>query len=288
MLMNMKELLTVADKNGFAVPAFNIGSEAILKGVVESANEKNAPVILAIHPTELDFLGDSFISTCIQEANKSKVPMVIHLDHGGTFEQILRAIRCGFTSVMIDASHLSYEENIAITKKVVEVARVSNVSVEAELGTIGTTGDSYEGGADDIIYTNPEQAKDFIVKTGIDSLAVAIGTAHGIYPKDKKPELKLDLLKTIRDTVDIPLVLHGGSSNPDDEIAKSVKIGISKINISSDIKFAFYKKCREVLAENPGWIEPNTIYPPCIEEMKKVIEFKMELFNDIGKASLYR
>ncbi len=287
MLMNMKELLAVADKNGFAVPAFNIGSESILKGVVESANEKNAPVILAIHPTELEFLGDSFTKTCIEEANKSKVPMVIHLDHGGSFEQILRAIRCGFTSVMIDASHMSYEDNIAITKKVVEVAKVSDVSVEAELGTIGSTGDSYEGGADDIIYTNPEQAKDFIEKTGIDSLAVAIGTAHGIYPKDKKPELKLDLLKTIRDTVDIPLVLHGGSSNPDDEIAKSVKIGISKINISSDIKFAFYKKCREVLSENPGWIEPNAIYPPCIAEMRKVIEYKMELFNDIGKASLY-
>ena len=284
----MKELLAVADKNGFAVPAFNIGSEAILKGVVESANEKNAPVILAIHPTELEFLGDSFIKTCIEEANKSKVPMVIHLDHGGTFEEVLRAIRCGFTSVMIDASHLSYEENIAITKKVVEVAKVSNVSVEAELGTIGTTGENFEGGADDIIYTNPEQAKDFIEKTGIDSLAVAIGTAHGIYPKDMKPELKLDLLKTIRDTVDIPLVLHGGSSNPDDEIAQSVKIGISKINISSDIKFAFYKKCREVLAENPGWIEPNAIYPPCIEAMKEVVEFKMNLFNDIGKAELYK
>ncbi|MEE1351454.1 MAG: ketose-bisphosphate aldolase [Clostridia bacterium] len=288
MLMNMKELLAVADKNGFAVPAFNIGSEAILKGVVESANEKNAPVILAIHPTELEFLGDSFIKTCIEEANKSKVPMVIHLDHGGTFEEVLRAIRCGFTSVMIDASHLSYEENIAITKKVVEVAKVSNVSVEAELGTIGTTGENFEGGANDIIYTNPEQAKDFIEKTGIDSLAVAIGTAHGIYPKDMKPELKLDLLKTIRDTVDIPLVLHGGSSNPDDEIAQSVKIGISKINISSDIKFAFYKKCREVLAENPGWIEPNAIYPPCIEAMKEVVEFKMNLFNDIGKAELYK
>ena len=288
MLMNMKELLAVADKNGFAVPAFNIGSEAILKGVVESANEKNAPVILAIHPTELEFLGDSFIKTCIEEANKSKVPMVIHLDHGGTFEEVLRAIRCGFTSVMIDASHLSYEENIAITKKVVEVAKVSNVSVEAELATIGTTGENFEGGANDIIYTNPEQAKDFIEKTGIDSLAVAIGTAHGIYPKDMKPELKLDLLKTIRDTVDIPLVLHGGSSNPDDEIAQSVKIGISKINISSDIKFAFYKKCREVLAENPGWIEPNAIYPPCIEAMKEVVEFKMNLFNDIGKAELYK
>lgn len=288
MLMNMKELLSVADKNEFAVPAFNIGSLSILRGVVESAEEHKAPVILAIHPTELEFLGDSFISTCIQEANRSRVPMVIHLDHGGSFEQVLRAIRCGFTSVMIDASHMSYEDNIAITKKVVEVAKVSDVSVEAELGTIGTTGDSYEGGASEVIYTDPAQAKDFIEKTGIDSLAVAIGTAHGIYPKDKKPELKLDLLKKIRDTVDIPLVLHGGSSNPDKEIAESVKIGISKINISSDIKFAFYKKCREVLQENPGWMEPNAIYPPCIEAMKEVIEFKMRLFNDIGKADLYK
>lgn len=288
MLINMKEMLAVADKNGFAVPAFNIGSEAILKGVIESANEKDAPVILAIHPTELEFLGDSFIKTCIEEAYKSKVPMVIHLDHGGKFEEVLRAIHCGFTSVMIDASHLAYEENVAITKKVVEVAKPLNVSVEAELGTIGTTGESYEGGTSDIIYTDPTLAKDFVSKTGIDSLAVAIGTAHGIYPKNMKPKLKLDLLKTIRDTVDIPLVLHGGSSNPDDEIAASVKIGISKINISSDIKFAFYKKCREVLAENPKWIEPNAIYPPCIEAMKEVVEFKMSLFNDIGKASLYR
>ena len=214
--------------------------------------------------------------------------MVIHLDHGGKFEEILRAIRCGFTSVMIDASHMSYEDNIAITKKVVEVAHPSNVSVEAELGTIGTTGESYEGGADDIIYTDPKQADDFIKRTGIDSLAVAIGTAHGIYPKNMKPELKLDLLKTIRDTVDVPLVLHGGSSNPDKEIAESVKIGISKINISSDIKFAFYKKCREVLNDNPGWIEPNAIYPPCIEAMKEVVEFKMNLFNDIDKAKLYK
>lgn len=288
MLINMKEMLAPADKNGFAVPAFNIGSEAILKGVIESAEEKNAPVILAIHPTELEFLGDSFIKTCIDEAHKSKVPMVIHLDHGGKFEEILRAIRCGFTSAMIDASHLPYEENVALTKKVVEVARPLGVSVEGELGTIGSTGDSYEGGANDIIYTDPEQAKDFVEKTGIDSLAVAIGTAHGIYPKDMKPELKLDLLEKIRKNVDIPLVLHGGSSNPDKEIAESVKIGISKINISSDIKVALYKKCREVLSENPKWIEPNTIYPPCIKAMREVVEFKMNLFNDIDKANLYR
>ena len=288
MLMNMKELLAVADKNEFAVPAFNIGSEAILRGVLESAAEKNAPVILAIHPTELDFIGDSFLLTIREEAHKSPVPVVIHLDHGGSFDDCMRAIRCGFTSVMIDASHLPYEENVALTKKVVEVAKPLGVSVEGELGTIGTTGESYEGGASEIIYTDPAQAKDFVERTGIDSLAVAIGTAHGIYPKDKKPELKLDLLKTIRETVDIPLVLHGGSSNPDKEIAESVRIGISKINISSDIKQAFYKKCREVLEANPGFREPNEIYPPCIQAMKEVIEFKMNLFNDIGKAGLYK
>lgn len=288
MLINMKDLLEVADNNQFAVPAFNIGSGQILKGVVESANETNTPVILALHPTELGFLEDSFVASCVEEANKSKVPMVIHLDHGGTFEEILRAIRCGFTSVMIDASHKPYEENIAITKKVVEVAKVSNVSVEAELGTIGTTGESYEGGADEIIYTDPVQTKDFVTQTAVDTLAVAIGTAHGIYPKDKKPELKLDLLKTIRKTVSIPLVLHGGSSNSNDEIAKAVQIGISKINISSDIKAAYYKKCRQLLAENPGWMEPNAIYPPCIEAMKTVVEEKMKLFNAIGKANLYK
>ena len=288
MLMNMKELLCVADKNEFAVPAFNIGSAMILKGVVQSAEEKNAPVIFAIHPTELEFLGESFIKTCIEEAHKLKVPAVIHLDHGASFEDACRAIRCGFTSVMIDASHMSYEDNIAITKKVVEVAKISGVSVEAELGTIGNTGESYEGGTSKIIYTDPDMANDFAKKTGIDSLAVAIGTAHGIYPKGMKPELKLDLLKTIREKVDIPLVLHGGSSNPDKEIAESVKIGISKINISSDIKYAFYEKCREVLSQNPKMIEPNAIYPPCIEAMKKVIEYKMELFNDIGQAKLYK
>jgi len=290
MLINMKEMLTVAQENGFAVPAFNIGSGQILKAVVESANERQAPVILAIHPDELSFLEDSFVASCIEEANKSTVPMVIHLDHGGTFQQALRAIRCGFTSVMIDASHLSYEENIAITKKVVEVSHPLNVSVESELGTIGTTGTTgtyLEGKENVIIYTDPELAKDFVDRTGVDSLAVAIGTAHGIYPKGMKPELKLDLLKVLRQKVEVPLVLHGGSSNSDTEIAKAVTLGISKINISSDLKAAYYKKCREVLAENVGWYEPNAIYPPCIKAAREVIEFKMGLFNDIDKAKCY-
>jgi len=284
----MKELLKVAQKNQFAVPAFNIGSGQILTAVVQSAEKMQCPVILAIHPDELSFLGDSFIESCIAEANATKVPMVIHLDHGGSFEQVMRAIQCGFTSVMIDGSHLSYEDNIAITKTVVGAAHPIHVSVEAELGTIGTTGTSAEGGANEIIYTDSKLAKDFVAKTGIDTLAVAIGTAHGIYPKGMKPKLKLDLLKEIRDVVRVPLVLHGGSSNADEEIAESVKIGISKINISSDVKAAYYKKVREVLKDNEGWYEPNAIYPPCIAAAREVIEFKMNLFNAVDKVKLYK
>ncbi|MCC0715092.1 ketose-bisphosphate aldolase [Clostridioides sp. ES-S-0077-01] len=287
MLINMKEMLKVAQENQFAVPAFNIGSGQILKAVVQSANEKKAPVILAIHPNELSFLGDSFVASCIEEANKSKIPMVIHLDHGANKEQILRAIRCGFTSVMIDGSHLPYEENVAISREVVEIAKGLNVSVEGELGTIGTTGTSGEGGSDEIIYTNPQLARDFVEKTGVDTLAIAIGTAHGIYPKEFKPELRLDLLKEIKEVVDIPLVLHGGSSNPDEEIAQAVKLGVCKVNISSDVKSAYYKKCREVLEQNPSLYEPDAIYPQCIETAREVIEFKMNLFNDIDKLKCF-
>lgn len=287
MLMNMKELLSVAKKEGFAVPAFNTSSNMILRGVMEGAKEKQAPVIIAIHPDELSFVEDSFIASVKEEAAKTDVPVVIHLDHGGTFEQIIRAIKCGFTSVMIDASTLSFEENIAITKKVVEVAHPVNVSVEAELGTIGTTGNGEEEGTNEIIYTNPNDAKEFVERTGVDTLAVAIGTCHGIYPKDMKPELKLDLLKTIKGIVDVPLVLHGGSANPDKEIAESVKLGICKINISSDIKNAFYEKCREILKEDLGAREPNAIYLPCIDAMKEVVYDKIKLFNAEDKVKCY-
>jgi fructose-bisphosphate aldolase class II len=288
MLMNMKELLSVANEQYFAVPAFNIGTGQILKAVIECCEAKKAPVILAIHPLELEFQGDNFIASCIAAASKSRVPMAIHLDHGSKIEQIYRAINDGFTSVMIDASHMTYEENIAISKKVVEIAHPLNISVEAELGTIGTTGTGGEYGADKIIYTDPDKAKEFVEKTGVDTLAIAIGTAHGIYPKGVKPELKLDLLKEIKSKVSAPLVLHGGSSNPDDEIAESVRRGINKINISSDIKAAFYKQCRKTLDENPNTYEPFQVYPESIQAMKAVIDFKIDLFNDADKMKYYK
>lgn len=286
MLMNMKDLLAIAHANCFAVPAFNISSNMLLRGVLEASEEKQSPVILAIHPDELSFVRPSFVKSAVEEANKATVPVCIHLDHGSSLGQVMEAIQCGFTSVMIDASTLPFEENVEICRTVVEIAHSVNVSVEGELGTIGTTGPEAEAGSDVIIYTNPDDVVTFVEATGVDTLAVAIGTSHGIYPKDKKPELKLDLLKEIQSRVNIPLVLHGGSSNSDDEVAAAVKLGINKVNISSDIKDAFYQKCREVLSD-PVLREPNSIYPPCIEAMKEVAYHKIELFNASGKAALY-
>lgn len=286
MLMNMKDILAVANANYFAVPAFNTSSNMILKGIIEASEEMQAPVIIAIHPDELSFVRASFVKSVIEEAHKATVPVCIHLDHGASIDQVVEAIQSGFTSVMIDASTRSLEDNIAICKRVAELAHAVNVSVEGELGTIGTTGPEAEAGAEEIIYTNPSNAVTFVEATGVDCLAIAIGTSHGIYPKDKKPELELNLLKEIKSKVNIPLVLHGGSANKDSEIAESVKLGINKINISSDIKDAFYKKCREVLAD-PVIREPNSIYPPCIKAMKEVAYQKIDLFNAKGKAKLY-
>ena len=287
MLMNMKDLLAVANEHNFAVPAFNVSSNMILKGVMHTCEEMQAPVIIAIHPDELSFVEDSFVKAVIEEAHKATVPVCIHLDHGAKFEQVLRAIQDGFTSVMIDGAHLPFEENIAITKKVVEVAHPVNVSGEAELGTIGTADDYGEAGSKKIIYTEVDDAVKFIKETDIDCLAIAIGTAHGLYPKDRKPKLALDRLKEIKAAVSIPLVLHGGSGNPDDEIAQSVKLGVNKINISSDIKDAFYQECRIVL-QDKAIREPMAIYPKCIDAMNEVVRHKINLFDDADKVKFYK
>lgn len=287
MLMNMKDLLTVAQKNHFAVPAFNIGSDQLLKAVMKTVKELKSPVILEMSPDEFNFVGYAQTQAMLYEAAHTDVPVCIHLDHGDSYETVVRAIQAGMTSVMIDASKLPYEENVAITKKVVETAHIANVSVESELGTIGTTGNSIEGGTEGVIYTVPEEAKQFIEDTGIDTFACAIGTAHGIYPKDMKPKLRIDILKDITDQVSVPLVLHGGSSNKDEEIAEAVKNGICKINISSDIKVAFYEQARKTLNENPGYREPLEIYPAAMEACGKVCADKIRLFNSQDKVKCY-
>jgi fructose-bisphosphate aldolase, class II len=286
MLTTGKVILDVANEHSFAVPAFNISDYAMFNGIIEISEEKKAPVILGIHPDEVNHVGAEMIAAVTQRAHRSPVPIAIHWDHGANYEQILTAIHSGFTSVMIDGSMLPFEENIAISRKVVHTAHAVGLSVEGELGTIGQTDSEAEDGSDAIIYTNPEDALTFVESTGVDSLAIAIGTSHGIYPKAMRPELKLDLLKEIKNKLNMPLVLHGGSNNPDDEIAEAVRLGINKINISSDIKVAYHMKMREVLADE-SLREPLTIQPPCIEAMKVVAGQKIDLFETAGKASLY-
>ncbi|MBC1349505.1 ketose-bisphosphate aldolase [Listeria welshimeri] len=287
MLVNMKQLLEVAKENKFAVGAFNVADSNFLRVVVEEAEKNNAPAIIAVHPTELDFTKDDFFQYVLARIKNSPVPFVLHLDHGDNMGDVMRAVRCGFSSVMIDGSLLPFEENIRVTKEVVDVCHKLGVSVEGELGTIGKTGNSIEGGVSEIIYTKPEEAEEYISRTGVDTLAVAIGTAHGIYPKDKEPKLRLDILKEIKEVVNIPLVLHGGSANPDAEIAAAVEIGIQKVNISSDYKYAFYKKCREILSTTELW-DANAIYPECINAAKEVVQYKMELFQSINQVKKYQ
>jgi fructose-bisphosphate aldolase class II len=278
--------LDVANEYFFAVPAFNISDYAMFNGIVDISEEKNAPLIVGIHPDEVEHVGVEMITAVRQRAHRSSVPIAIHWDHGANYKQILIAIQSGFTSVMIDGSMLRFEENVAISRRVTDSAHAVGLSVEGELGTIGQTDNEAEDGSNVIIYTNPDDASSFVESTAVDSLAVAIGTSHGIYPTAMKPELKLDLLKEIKDTVSIPLVLHGGSNNPDDEVAEAVKLGINKINISSDIKVAYHTKMREVLADQ-NLREPLIIQPPCIDAMKVVAGQKIDLFGAAGKASLY-
>ena len=287
MLMNIKQILSVANERNFAIPAFNIGTNQILNAVIECCEAKKAPVILAIHPKELAFQGDTFMASCVAAAQAARVPVCIHMDHSSSIEQILHAVRTGFTSVMMDASDKPFAENVALVKKTVEIAHPLGITVEGELGTIGTTGNDTEGGTTEIIYTNPDDAVKFVQETGIDCLAIAIGTAHGIYPKGFKPKLKLDLLKQIKSKVNIPLVLHGGSANPDGEIAMSVKLGINKINISSDTKDAMYQQMRKTLAADPYIREPFELYIEPIQAMKKVIDHKIDLFDATDKVKYY-
>jgi fructose-bisphosphate aldolase class II len=282
-----KSILDVANANNFAIPAFNISDWAMFNGIIDISEELSAPVIVAIHPDEVSHITTDLIAAMHSRAHRASVPVAIHWDHGGTYEQMITAIKAGFTSVMIDASLLPFDENVALTRKVVEAAHAVGIQVEGELGTIGAN-DSYgESGAAEIIYTNPDDAVRFVQETGVDSLAIAIGTSHGLYPAEKNPELRHDLLEQIKAAVGIPLVLHGGSSNPDSELRRAVELGVNKINISSDIKVSYHNRMREILGTDERLREPNAIQPEPIAAMKVTAAEKIRLFGADGKADLY-
>lgn len=283
MLVTGKELLQHADKNGYAVGAFNVNNMEIVQAIIEAAEETQSPVILQASQGGLKYAGVEYIAELGKvAARNASVPVAIHLDHGTDFVQIMQCIRHGFTSVMIDGSQYDLEGNIAITKKVVEVARAVGISVEAELGKIGGTEDDIVVDHKDALHTDPDEAVRFVRETDVDFLAIAIGTAHGKYHGE--PEIDFDRLKEIRSKVDIPLVLHGSSGVAYDDLRKAISMGISKINIDTDVRIAFTKGVSDVIKANPDEFDPRKIIGPAREVMKKAIMEKMEVFGSVGKA----
>lgn len=283
MLVTGKEILEHAHKHNYAVGAFNVNNMEIVQAIIEAAEETNSPVILQASQGGIKYAGIEYISALGKvAARKAKVPVALHLDHGTDFDQIMLCIRHGFTSVMIDGSKYDLQGNINITKKVIEVAHAVGVSVEAELGKIGGTEDDITVDEKDATLTDPKEAKTFVDETGVDYLAIAVGTAHGVYKGE--PKLDFDRIKVIKELLGIPLVLHGSSGVPADAIKKAVSLGINKINIDTDLRVAFTQAIKDYNEKNPDNIDPRKVLIPAKEAMKEVIKEKMILFGSAGRA----
>ncbi len=283
MLVSSKELLLDAQKHGYAVGAFNTNNLEITHAIIRAAEAKKAPILIQISAGAIRYAGLDFLPMIArQAAMKASVPVAIHLDHGPSFELVMKALRVGFTSVMRDASKLPFEQNVAEVVKVVEAAHAVGVPVEAEIGKIGGAEEHVVVSEREALMTDPDEAARFVEASGCDFLAVAIGNAHGFYKGE--PKLDFDRLAAIREKVPVPLVLHGASGIPDEQIRKAVERGICKINIDTEIRYAFATTVRAFMAENPKQIDPRKILGPAIEAMQAVVERKIELFGSAGRA----
>jgi len=281
--VTLRELMDQAEAGKYAVGAFNCNNMEIIQAIITAAEREKSPVIVQASQGAIKYAGLAYIVAMTRvAAEAASVPVCLHLDHGTSFEQVMQCIRQGFSSVMIDGSKLPLEENIELTNRVLAVARAVGVSVEAELGKIGGTEDEVSVSDWEASLTDPEEAKYFVDKTGVDALAVAIGTAHGRYKG--VPKLDFPRLKKIRELTGVPLVLHGSSGVPDDAIRQAVELGVRKINIDTNIREAFVKGIREALEKNPDEIDPRKILGPAKEEMIAVIREKIRLFGSSGKA----
>lgn len=281
-LVTTKQLLSDAHEKGYAVGAFNVENMEMVQAVVAAAEELNSPVIMQTTPSTVKYADLAYFYANVKvAAEKARIPVVMHLDHGSSFELAMQALRTGYTSIMIDGSHESYEDNIAVTKSVVDACHPSEVPVEAELGKVGGKEDDLDGG-DDNPYTDPKQAKEFVERTGVDSLAVAIGTAHGVYKGI--PKLDVERLSEIRNVVSIPLVLHGTSGVPDEAVKECIKRGICKVNYATDLRIAFTKGVNKVLKENPDTIDPKKYNAAGREEVKQYVMNKIKVCGSDGKA----
>jgi tagatose 1,6-diphosphate aldolase GatY/KbaY len=273
-LVNTKEMLLKAQKEGYAVPAFNVHNLETIQVIVEAASELRSPVILAGTPGTFQYGGRDYIQAIAETAAKRyDVPIALHLDHHETLEDIQDSVELGTKSVMIDASHHPFEENIKIVKEVVDYAHQHGATVEAELGRLGGQEDDLVVDEADSFYTDPAAAKEFVERTGIDSLAVAIGTAHGLYKSE--PKLDFERLAQIKETVDVPLVLHGASGISVEDVRKAIELGCCKVNIATELKIPFSSAVRTYLVENEDANDPRKYMAPGKEAMKKVVKDKI-------------
>lgn len=282
-IVSTKEILLKAQKEGYAVPAFNIHNLETIQVVVETAAEMKSPVILAGTPSTLKYAGaDYIISIANAAAKKYDIPIAIHLDHFENTQIIKDYLDLGFKSAMIDASQESFEKNIEIVKEVVEYAHRFGATVEAELGRLGGQEDDLVVDEKDTMYTNSESAREFVERTGIDSLAVAIGTAHGLYKGE--PKLDFDRLKEIRDLVNVPLVLHGASDVPDNLVKEAIQLGICKVNVATDLKIPFASAVKKYFVEHPESSDPRQYMIPGKAAMKDVVIHKIKTCGSENRA----
>ncbi len=305
-LESLKRLYPAADRSRYAIGQFNVNNLEFVQAAIEAATEVKAPIILAASTSAIKYAGMDYLIAIVKAgAAKAPVPVVLHLDHGATFEDARNCVDAGFTSVMIDGSHLPFEKNIELTARVVEYAHAHDVSVEAELGRLGGIEDEVNVDAKDAHLTDPAQAVEFAQKTGVDALAVAVGTSHGAYKFKGEAKLDFERIALIKKMTKIPLVLHGASGVPesltqkiakyggklpgakglpDEAYRKAVECGINKINIDTDLRLTFVAEVRQVLAESPQEIDPRKILGPARQAIKEIIKSKITLLGSAGKA----
>lgn len=301
-----KDVLDKARREGYAVPSFNTNNLEITQAILETAESVRAPVFIQVSDGARKYAGLENLSNLVRDmASRVSVPVVLHLDHGADYKMVLQALRAGFTSVMIDASHHPFEENVHETKKCVEAAHAVGVSVEAELGRLQGIEDNIVVDAKDAFLTDPDEAARFVEATGIDYLAIAIGTSHGAYKGKGRPYIDHARLEQIAARVSLPLVLHGSSGVPqwlkdkmaatgadlgdptgihDEDVKKAIPNGIAKINIDTDLRLALTAGIREVVVGNPKEFDPRKILGKGRDYLKQVIKEKFELMGTVGRA----
>jgi len=299
------EILKKAREEGYGVGAFDVNNMEFLQAVLEAAEEQRSPVILALSEGAMKHGGRALTLMAVELAKEARVPVAVHLDHGSSYESVLRALRAGFTSVMMDKSHEDFETNVRETRRAVEAAHAVGVTVEAELGRLAGIEEHVAVDEKDALLTNPEEARIFMERTGADYLAVAIGTSHGAYKGKGRPFIDHARLERIASLVPAPLVLHGASAVPlelverfrasggeigeaagihPEDIKKAISLGIAKINTDTDLRLAFTALIREALNKNPKEFDPRKYLGPAREAVKEVVKSRMELFGSVGRA----